>query len=385
MLGPNQHTDLAPCVEDLGTLPPDARATWNRRSCSISRHCYFGGLSIRTSDPDDAAGFVAAVRSGDEAAFGALTEPYRRQLHVHCYRMLGSFDEAEDLVQETLLRAWRGRAGFEGRSMVRTWLYRIATNACLDHLESAQRRLQSLESPQAGGSNAVDWLQPYPDRLLDQIASSDSEPDAVVIAKETIELAYLAAIQYLPPRQRAVLILRDALGWSAKEAANLLDESVASVNSALHRARSLMRKRLPKHRVEWSTASTPTTAERKLLERYMDATDRADVTALTALLREEVRLTMPPYPTWFQGRDEIANVFALATNPNLPTYQGQFRTVATAANMQPAVAAYVRRPGDSQYRALGLDVLRLEGDLVIEITRFVNADLFATFGLPPTI
>jgi len=269
--------------------------------------------------------------------------------------------------------------------MVRTWLYRIATNACLDHLESAQRRLQSLESPQAGGSNAVDWLQPYPDRLLDQIASSDSEPDAVVIAKETIELAYLAAIQYLPPRQRAVLILRDALGWSAKEAANLLDESVASVNSALHRARSLMRKRLPKHRVEWSPLSTPTTAERKLLERYMDATDRADVTALTALLREEVRLTMPPYPTWFQGRDEIAKVFALATNPNLPTYQGQFRTVATAANMQPAVAAYVRRPGDSEYRALGLDVLRLEGDLVIEITRFVNADLFATFGLPPTI
>ena len=269
--------------------------------------------------------------------------------------------------------------------MVRTWLYRIATNACLDHLESAQRRLQSLESPQAAGSNAVDWLQPYPDRLLDQVASSDSEPDAVVIAKETIELAYLAAIQYLPPRQRAVLILRDALGWLAKEAANLLDESVASVNSALHRARSLMRKRLPKHRVEWSTASTPTTAERKLLERYMDATDRADVNALTALLREEVRLTMPPYPTWFQGRDEIAKVFALATNPNLPTYQGQFRTVATAANMQPAVAAYVRRPGDSEYRALGLDVLRLEGDLVIEITRFVNADLFATFGLPPTI
>src|SRR5437879_12333673 len=136
---------------------------------------------------EEVAGVVADVRSGDEAAFGALTEPYRRQLHVHCYRMLGSFDEAEDLVQETLLRAWRGRAGFEGRSMVRTWLYRIATNACLDHLESAQRRLQSLESPQAGGSNAVDWLQPYPDRLLDQIASSDSEPDAVVIAKEPIE------------------------------------------------------------------------------------------------------------------------------------------------------------------------------------------------------
>jgi RNA polymerase sigma-70 factor (ECF subfamily) len=231
----------------------------------------------------------------------------------------------------------------------------------------------------------VNWLQPYPDRLLDQIASSDSEPDALVIAKETIELAYLVAIQYLPPRQRAILILRDALGWSAKETAKLLDDSVASVNSALHRARSSMRKRLPERRLEWSVAATPTTAERKLLESYMDATDRADVAGLTALLREEVRLTMPPFPTWFQGREEIATAFALSTDPASPTYLGQFRTVATAANRQPAVAGYVRRPGDSAYRALGLDVLRLEDDRVIEITRFVNADLFAAFGLPPTL
>jgi RNA polymerase sigma-70 factor (ECF subfamily) len=231
----------------------------------------------------------------------------------------------------------------------------------------------------------VNWLQPYPDRLLDQIASSDSEPDALVIAKETIELAYLVAIQYLPPRQRAILILRDALGWSAKETAKLLDDSVASVNSALHRARSSMRKRLPERRLEWSVAATPTTAERKLLESYMDATDRADVAGLMALLREEVRLTMPPFPTWFQGREEIATAFALSTDPASPTYLGQFRTVATAANRQPAVAGYVRRPGDSAYRALGLDVLRLEDDRVIEITRFVNADLFAAFGLPPTL
>src|SRR5438093_2193373 len=213
-LGPNQHTDLAPCVEDLGTLLPDARATWNRRSCSISRHCYLGGLSIRTTNPDDAVGFVAAVRSGDEAAFGALTEPYRRQLHLHCYRMLGSFDEAEDMVQETLLRAWKGRAGFEGRSMIRTWLYRIATNACLDFLESRSRRVQSLESHQAEES-LHGALQPYPDRLLDQVASNDAGPDVLVIARETIELAYLAAIQNLPPKQRAILILRAALAWPA--------------------------------------------------------------------------------------------------------------------------------------------------------------------------
>ena len=200
-------------------------------------------MSRRTTNEEDAA-LVAGVRAGDEAAFVALTEPYRRQLHLHCYRMLGSFDDAEDLVQETLLRAWKGRAGFEGRAMVRTWLYRIATNACLDLIESKSRRLQSIESPQAADSYTVDWLQPYPDRLLDQIASSDSGPDALVIERETIELAYLAAIQHLPPRQRAILILRDALGWSAKETARLLEESVASVNSALHRARSSMRQRL---------------------------------------------------------------------------------------------------------------------------------------------
>ena len=269
--------------------------------------------------------------------------------------------------------------------MVRTWLYRIATNACLDLIESKSRRLQSIESPQAGDSYTVEWLQPYPDRLLDHIASSDSGPDAVVIARETIELAYLAAIQYLPPKQRAILILRDALGWSAKETANLVDESVSSVNSALHRARSSMRKRLPERRLDWSTPAMQSTAERKLLERYMDATDRADVAALTALLREEARLTMPPYPTWFQGRGDIASAFEFSTDASSPSYLGELRTVATAANRQPAVAAYVRRPGDSEYRALGIDVLRLEGDLVVEITRFVKADIFAAFGLPPTL
>jgi len=328
---------------------------------------------------------AAAVRSGDQAAFTALTEPYRRQLHVHCYRMLGSFDEAEDLVQETMLRAWRGRAGFEGRSMVRTWLYRIATNACLDHLESKSHRLKVLGSPQAAESYGVEWIQPYPDRLLDEIASTDSGPDALVIARETIELAYLAAVQYLPPKQRATLILRDALGWSAKETAGLLDETVASVNSALNRARSAMRTRLPERRLEWSATSTPSSAQRELLERYMDATDRADVAGLTALLRDEVRLTMPPYPTWFQGPADIATSFALATDPGSPTYLGRFRTVLTAANRQPAIAAYVRRPGDSEYRALGIDVLRLEGGLVVDITRFIRADMFPAFGLPLTI
>lgn len=341
-------------------------------------------MSTLTPRPESAA-LAAGEQSGDEAAFAALTEPYRRQLHLHCYRMLGSFDEAEDLVQETLMRAWKGRAGFEGRSMVRTWLYRIATNACLDLLASKSHRLQSLESPQAADAYGPEWLQPYPDRLLDQVASGDSEPDVLVIERETIELAYLAAIQYLPPKQRAILILRAALGWSAKETAGLLDESVASVNSALSRARSSMRRRLPPRRLEWSVAATATEAERKLLDRYMDATDRADVATLTSLLREEARLTMPPYPTWFQGRADIATAFSFATDPSSPTYMGEFRTVATAANRQPAVAAYVRRPGDSEYRALGIDVLRLEGGLVVEITRFIRADIFEAFGLKATL
>jgi len=324
------------------------------------------------------------ITNQDEAGFAALTEPYRRQLHLHCYRMVGSFDDAEDIVQDTLLRAWKGWTGFEGRSMVRTWLYRIATNACLDFLESRSRRLGLIESAQTADL-PFHALQPYPDRLLDQIASGDAQPDNLVIARETIELTYLAAIHHLPPRQRAILILRDALGWSAKETASLLDESVASVNSALHRARRSMRTRLPEQRLEWLAAVTPTSAETELLERYMDATDRADVAALTALLREEARLTMPPFPTWFQGREEIATAFALSSDPSSPAYLGQFRTLATAANRQPAVAGYVRRPGDSEYRALGLDVLRLEGGLVVEITRFVRADLFSAFGLPPTL
>jgi RNA polymerase sigma-70 factor (ECF subfamily) len=345
---------------------------------------------MRATNREESESPAEGVRSGDDVAFAALTEPYRRQLHLHCYRMLGSFDEAEDLVQETLLRAWRSRAGFEGRSMVRTWLYRIATNACLDLLESKSHRLRSLESPQASESYGPEWLQPYPDRLLDQVASAESGPDALVIARETIELAYLAAIQYLPPKQRAILILRDSLGWSAKETAGLIDETVASVNSALSRARSSMRKRLPRERLEWSTAKTPTaktptSEEMSLLARYMEATDRADVAAMTALLSEEARLTMPPYPTWFQGREDIATSMALATDPASSTYLGELRTMATAANRQPAVAAYVRRRGDSEYRALGIDVLRLEGGLVIEVTRFIRADIFAAFGLKSTL
>jgi RNA polymerase sigma-70 factor (ECF subfamily) len=226
-----------------------------------------------------------------ESAFAALFERNRGELQVHCYRMLGSFEDSEDLVQETFLRAWRKRASFspEGRSSFRAWLYRIATNACLDVLRSRPRRVLPPQVAAAGDPTAppsppadLPWLQPYPDRLLESIASAEEEPDAMVVAKETIELAFIAAIQHLPPRQRAVLILRDVLGWSAKDTAALLEVSVGSVNSALQRARATLRDRLGERRAEWARPSEPREEERELLRRYVDAHERADVDALAA-------------------------------------------------------------------------------------------------------
>ena len=217
------------------------------------------------------------MRRGDESAFVALAERYRRQLQVHCYRMLGSVEDAEDLVQETMLRAWRGRAGFEGHSMFRTWLYRIATNACLNTLERQRRRITPPDLGPAGDdlhaelveSPELPWLQPYPDHLLEPTAPREAEPDAAVVSRETIELAFLAVIQHLPPRQRAILLLRDALGWSAQQTAALLDTSVVSVKSSLQRARATMRRRLPPRRLDWRSAGRPSDEERAVLRRYM--------------------------------------------------------------------------------------------------------------------
>jgi RNA polymerase sigma-70 factor (ECF subfamily) len=332
------------------------------------------------------AAVLAAVQAGDEAAFAAQAERYRRQLHVHCYRMLGSFEDAEDLVQETLLRAWRGRAGFEGRSLFATWLYRIATNACLNALERAPRRVMPPDvAPSAAGepqsspswAPEIPWLQPYPDHLLERAAPSEMQPEAMVVARETIELTYLAAIQHLPPTQRAILILRDALGWSAKEVASLLEMSVPSVNSALQRGRSTMRTRLPARRLDWAPASAPTDAERSVLKRYMDAFEQADSAGLTALLREDVRWAMPPAALWFDGRAAVAELLALFP---LGT-QGDFRMVPTAANRQPAAACYLRAHGESTYKLNTLHVLRIADGEIVAISTF-GPPLFAAFGLP---
>ncbi len=321
---------------------------------------------------DDVA-LVSAARAGDESAFAALVERHRRELHVHCYRMLGSFEEAEDLVQETFLRAWRWRESFEGDTGFRAWLYRIATNACLDALRRSSRQLRSMHS-----FAEVPWLQPYPDRLLDEVAPREAEPDAVVVAKETIELAFLAAIQLLAPRQRAVLILRDVLGWSANQTASLLDISVAAANSALQRGRATLRERLPARPSEWS-GSKPSDEERALLERYIDAHERADAAAAAALAREDIRVTMPPYPWCYDGLASIAPLLERGLSE-----PGEWRLVPTSANRQPAAACYLREHGDTEFRAFKLDVLRIEGGAVAEITTF-GASLFPAFDLPPTL
>jgi RNA polymerase sigma-70 factor, ECF subfamily len=317
---------------------------------------------------------VAAARAGDEAAFSGLVERYRPELQVHCYRMLGSFEDSEDLTQETFLRAWRKRTGFKGRSTFRAWLYRIATNACLDALARRPRRVL----PQS----EVPWLQPYPDELLDEVRATDAGPDDLVVSKETIELAFLVAIQHLSPKQRAVLILRDVLGWSAKDTASLLETSVASVNSALQRARATLKRRLPVRRLDWAPESNPTSGEQALVKRYIEATERLDTDALLQMLSEDARFSMPPEPGVWVGRDTIVASW-LEGGFGCGDYQ-DFRCILTHANRQPAVANYVRRPGDSEYRALAVDLLRIEDEAVAEIITF-GPDVFATLGLPPKL
>jgi len=318
---------------------------------------------------------VAAARAGDEAAFAALVGPHRRALHVHCYRMLGSFEEAEDAVQEALLRAWRGRDTFEGGAGFRAWLYRIATNACLDAIRRSRRRVPSLSS-----FVELPWLQPYPDRLLDEVAPADEEPDAVVVARETIELAFVAVIQLLPPRQRAVLLLRDVLGWSAGETAAELDLTVAAANSALQRARATLRQRGAAG-AEGGHTTDLTGRERQLLDGFIATHESGDAEAAVALLRDDVRVTMPPYPWRYDGLAAVRTLVEQGAGPRGP---GEWRLVPTRANRQPAAASYLRRPGDTEHRAFKLDVLRVRDGLIAEITTFGPA-LFPEFGLPPVL
>jgi RNA polymerase sigma-70 factor (ECF subfamily) len=310
--------------------------------------------------------------AGDEHTFAQLAERHRHELHVHCYRMLGSFEDAEDVVQETLARAWRARDGFTGTG-VRAWLYKIATNASLDTIRRRKREVTTADSPAE-----VPWLQPYPDHLLDLAAPPDARPDAMAVARETIGLAFLAAIQLLPAQQRAILILRDVLEWSAKESAELLDTSVAGVNSALQRARATLRGKLPAR--DEHVPAEPTEVERSLLERYIDAHQRGDVDALTALLRDDIRITMPPHPWVYDGIPALAPLFQAAFGGS----HGDWLLVPASANRQLAAANYLRAPGEDGYHAFKIDVMRFEGGGIAEITTFDNT-LFAAFGLPRTV
>ncbi|MEU4292382.1 sigma-70 family RNA polymerase sigma factor [Kribbella sp. NPDC026596] len=311
--------------------------------------------------------------------FEEQAERYRHELRVHCYRMLGSYDDAEDMVQETYLRAWRARDTFDGRSSLRAWLYRIATNACIDDVRRPQRVLPYQLEPATFPATAlppredIPWLQPFPDVLLDRA----EEPDAVAIRRETIELAFLIAIQHLPPRQRAVLIFRDVLGWPARETASVTDLTVAAVNSALQRARPVLREHLPPHRSEWS-AATPSPQEQELLNKYVAAWHAADPEALAALMHEDIRITMPPYPFWFEGRKDAVRSLV----PNLtPAYRGHWRFLPTTVNRQPTLGAYLQPPDTSAYRPFGLDIFRIEQGLIAELTAYETTD-FNRLGLP---
>jgi RNA polymerase sigma-70 factor (TIGR02960 family) len=327
---------------------------------------------VTVTDPD---ALVAAAVAGDERAFSAVTERHRRELHVHCYRMLASYDEAEDAVQEVFLKAWRSRQTYEGGSLFRAWLYRIATNVCLDQLRRRSRRLRAVET-----FAEVAWLQPYPDAQLDEVASDGEQPDDALVGRETIELTFLVALQVLPPRQRAALIARDVLGWPASETAALLDTSVAAANSALQRARATLQAHLPQRRSAWATGA-PSAIEQELLEQFIDAHERCDSAAAIAIASQDLRITMPPNPHRFEGLDVIAGALETAFGVER---DGDWRLVPTRANRMPAAASYLRRWGDAEFRAFKLDVLRIEGGRIAEITTF-GYSRFPAFGLPATL
>jgi RNA polymerase sigma-70 factor (ECF subfamily) len=331
------------------------------------------------------ADLIERARSGDEEAFRELVEPYRRELQLHCYRLLGSLHDAEDGLQETLLAAWQGLPTFEGRSSIRTWLHRIATSRCLNLVRSAHRRgrpdPQQLPPglPEPTRSGEVLWLEPYPDALLEGVPDTTPGPDARYEVREAVSLAFVTALQLLPPRQRAVQILRDVLGYHAKEVAQLLNTTEEAVASAHKRARAAVHLRLPPADPALRPLPPKSAAEYALAERFTTAFEAGDVDGVVGLLTEGVSFTMPPLPFAWQGHDR-ASQFLAAMWQALPVR----RLVATRANGQPAFGLYLADPRAPSFDAVGLLVLTLQGDRVSAITRF-GADVLPSFGLPQTI
>jgi RNA polymerase sigma-70 factor (TIGR02960 family) len=321
------------------------------------------------------------ARAGDEAAFRELTDPYRRELQVHIYRMVGSAHDAEDLLQETLLAAWRGLDRFEGRASVRSWLYRIATNRSLDALRMSRRRAEDQRMPpfpEPTRWTEPVWLEPYPDMLLDGVPDEAPGPEARYETKEAIALAFVVGLQHLPPQQRAVLVLRDVLGYRAAEVAGMLETSEASVNNLLRRARAAFDSRLPAAGRE--RAPLPSSKlEREIVGRFAESVENGDVDGMVALLTDDAWLTMPPLPHAYQGREAIGAFLRGAEERR----GAPLRVVATRANADPAFACYLPESGGG--RAVALFVLTLEGDGIAAITWFADPGVFAQFGLPPVL
>lgn len=324
----------------------------------------------------------------DRLAFERLTAAHRRELKLHCYRMMGSLHEADDLVQEAFLKAWRGRAQFDGRGSPRGWLYTIATNSCLNAIKARSSAHRILEPPgrlptegraAAGSAAELAWLEPYPDAELPDLVDGEPGPDARYETSEAVQLAFVAAIQLLPPRQRAALLLCDVLGWSALETAHLLGGTTASINSALQRARATLSERYPRGRP--LQRERPNREESLLLERYMQAWQAANLDGFVELLREDATYHMPPWLDWYQGRKAIRAFFETVWS----NFAG-YHAVATRANGQPAVAIYARRHQDPEWRAQSLHVIEPADGGIASLAVYVGplgAQLFTAFGLPP--
>jgi RNA polymerase sigma-70 factor, ECF subfamily len=332
-------------------------------------------MSAASADTVQERQLLDAARGGDEGAYGKLVERYRGELHAHCYRMLGSVHDAEDAMQETMLRAWRGIARFEGRSSLRSWLYTIATNTSLNLIEKRPKRALPVDlgpaaDPTEGPRDPLIesvWIEPYPDEqvgLEDGLAS----PEAKYEQRESVELAFIAALQHLPANQRAALILREVLGYSAKEAAETLETTTASVNSALQRARATVEERLPDRSQQETLRSLGDDRVKEIVEEYVDAWQRADVDAVVEMLTEDAAFTMPPMRTWFGGRDEIAT-FLRAYPLN---GQWRWKPVLTRANGQPALAYYSWDDDEGAYLPFALNVLTLDGDKISEVDAFIT-------------
>jgi RNA polymerase sigma-70 factor (ECF subfamily) len=357
----------------------------------------YSQMPARSFEPKDTEALLSAARRGDEGAYRELVEGHRSELHAHCYRMLASSHDADDAVQESLTRAWRGLARFEARSSVRTWLFKIATNVALDIAHKRARRAFPLEEGRRAGPGEspgdplleMPWVQPYPDQLVE---AAESSPEARYEKREALELAFVVAIQHLPPRQRAVLILREVLGYSAEEVASLLDTTVPAVNSALQRARSTVRARLPRKSQQVELRSLGDDGVRDLALRYARAIERGDIGTLISMLTENATWAMPPHPIWYEGRVAIAEFHTEYVSTE------RWRHLPTRANGQLAIGGYTFDADRGCYVASVLDVLTLEGERIAGVTgwltseilrrigddddRFVGLIAFPSFGLP---